>query len=298
MTAETPIQPLVSVVLPTHNEGDLLRMTVESILAETAFPAYEIVIVDDGSTDGSCDEFVDRPLCRVVRASGLGVAGARNMGAEHAQGDRLVFLDAHCLVTSNWLTRFNTALAGGRVGVVGPCFTRLHETEPKAAGMTWVDDSLQTAWGQPVSADVPYTVPFVPGGCQAFRTAVFRAIGGYEQGFTRWGYEDIEISLRLWLMGFTVLVDPAIVVGHYFRTDAAYEVRQRDLAYNLLRMAHMHLAPNRIRRVIQAIDGIPDLDGVLDDLYATDIMERRTALAATRVRNDDWFFSTFVPHLA
>jgi GT2 family glycosyltransferase len=298
MNAPLSARPRCSVVLPTHNEGELLRMTVESICAQSGRLDYEIIIVDDASTDGSCDEFVDRPSCRVVRATGLGVAGARNLGAEQASGDLLVFLDAHCLVMANWLERFAEAVAKTSVGVVGPCFTRLRESEPKAAGMTWIDQSLSTAWGHPFTTSEPYPVAFVPGGCQAFRASVFRTIGGYDRGFTRWGYEDIEICLRLWLLGYTVKVDPEIVIGHHFRTHASYDVRQRDLAFNLLRMAHLHLCPTRIRRVIQSIDGCPDLDSVLDELYTSDVIAHRAKLAASRVRSDDWFFSTFMPHLA
>jgi glycosyltransferase involved in cell wall biosynthesis len=290
--------PRFSVILPTHNEGELLAMTVEDILATTEYGSFEIVIVDDGSTDGSCDPFAARPGCRVIRASGLGVAGARNLGADHARGELLVFLDAHCLVSANWLARFDAVLADPEVGVAGPCFTKLRESYPKAAGMTWIDHTLQTAWGYPLTPDRPYEVPFVPGGCQAYRAELFREIGGYERGFTRWGFEDIEISLRLWLLGYRVVVDPAIVIGHYFRTEAAYDVKQRDLAFNLLRMIHLHFGPKRIRTVMQAIGGTPELDGILDDLYRTDVMEKRTALARKRAHSDDWFFQTFVPRLA
>lgn len=292
-----PAEASFSVVLPTYNEGEMLRMTVEDILSSTDYGDYEIVIVDDGSTDGSCEEFVDRERCTVVRGGGLGVAGARNLGAQHACGELVVFLDAHCLVSANWLARFRAALAEPDVGVVGPCFTQLRQTNPRAAGMTWTDHSLQTAWGQPLSEDVPYVVPFLPGGCQAFRTEAFRKAGAFEQGFRRWGFEDIEISLRLWLLGYRVVVDPAVVIGHHFRTEAAYEVPQRDLAFNLLHMVHLHFAPRRIRRVLSAIGEVPGLEDLLAELHATDVLDKRDSLLKARSRSDDWFFDTFVPHL-
>jgi len=290
--------PFVSVILPTHNEGDFLRMTVESIERDTAHPAYEIVVVDDASTDGSCEAVSNHPAVRVIRAPGLGVAGARNAGAQTAAGDVLVFLDAHCLVSPNWLTRIVAAVQQPEIGVVGPCFTRLNESEPRAAGMTWVDEALQTAWGHPLHPCTPYPVPFVPGGCQGFRADLFREIGGYESGFKRWGYEDIEICLRLWLLGYEVFVVPDVVIGHRFRTEAAYDVPQRDLAFNCLRMVHLHFAAPRIRRVIDAIKGTADPDPLLAELHQTDVLERRRALASRRVRSDEWFFETFMPHLA
>jgi GT2 family glycosyltransferase len=291
-------RPAVTVVLPSHNEGDFVRMTVEGILSQTDYPNYQIVIVDDASTDGSCDNLAGHSACKVVKTGGLGVAGARNFGAHVARGEILVFLDAHCLVSGNWLTRMVDALMLQQVGVVGPCFTRLGESEPKAAGMTWIDDALQTAWGYPRNSIEPYHVPFVPGGCQAFRKSVFSAIGGYEPGFKRWGYEDIEICLRLWLLGYEVVVDPQITIGHHFRTAAAFEMQQQDLAFNLMRMVHLHFEPKRIRRVIRAIDGVVDMEPVLTELFETDVQDRRTALFASRVRTDAWFFSNFMSHLS
>ena len=84
-------RPAVTVVLPSHNEGDFVRITVEGILSQTDYPNYQIVIVDDASTDGSCDNLAGHSACKVVKTGGLGVAGARNFGAHVARGEILVF---------------------------------------------------------------------------------------------------------------------------------------------------------------------------------------------------------------
>jgi glycosyltransferase involved in cell wall biosynthesis len=82
-----------SIVIPTLNEGGLLAMTTNSILSGTTYPDYEIIVVDDGSTDDST-AFYERypnPLVKVVHTNGQGVARARNLGAAHACGEFLVF---------------------------------------------------------------------------------------------------------------------------------------------------------------------------------------------------------------
>src|SRR5689334_16014798 len=115
--------PLFSIVLPALNEGAMLSMTVVSIARETHGISYEILIVDDGSTDGSTDRFKGRRGnhgnngVRLIPGGGLGVARARNLGASQATGECLVFMDAHCRVSPGWLDRFAEVLSVPDVGV-------------------------------------------------------------------------------------------------------------------------------------------------------------------------------------
>ena len=86
--------PVVSIVVTTHNEGVELRRTLASIRDNTRVP-HEVIVVDDGSSDGSCSGIED--LCvRVLRHSErIGVAASRNQGARVASAETLCFLDAH-----------------------------------------------------------------------------------------------------------------------------------------------------------------------------------------------------------
>ena len=161
---------LFTIVIPTLNEGSMLSMTVENILEVTSYPDIEVVIVDDGSTDGSCDAYRDtaKPV-RVVTGNHLGIPRARNLGADVARGEYVLFIDAHCTVSENWIDRFIAALAARDVAIVGPAFTRLHEPEPRGCGNMWINHRLESAWLEPLASDRPYEVPITPGGCQAFR---------------------------------------------------------------------------------------------------------------------------------
>ena len=205
----------------------MLRMTVESITACTTYPEFEIVIVDDGSTDGSCDVYragTAGDRTRVVDGGGGGIPRARNLGEEHASGAYVVFLDAHCRVSANWLDLFAEALRRRDTAIVGPTFTRLEQAEPKGCGMTWLNHKLEKTWFVPLPTDKPYEVPITPGGCQAFRRDTFRTIGRFDEGFTKFGFQDVEICLRAWLLGYRVLVNPAVEIAHHFRTERNYQV--------------------------------------------------------------------------
>ena len=289
---------LCSIIIPTCNEGALLHLTVDSILTETDYPLFEIIVVDDGSTDGSCDRYQhgDRRV-RVVRGENLGVACARNLGAEHAAGSFLVFIDAHCKVSKNWIARFVAICSDASVGLVGPTFTRLDKSEPRGCGVSWSDHTLDSFWFEPADTDQPYDVPLTIGACQAFRTSTFKQLGRYGDEFTKWGSEDLEICLRAWLLGYRVVADPTITVAHHFRETRNYDVEDRKILYNFLRMIHMHFSPKRIRKVIRAISPNPHLTGAMDDLYQSNVFEVRCRLSSVRTRDDDWFFKVFLPEL-
>ena len=290
--------PKCSVVIPTCNEGELLAMTVASVLNDSAYPNVEVVVVDDGSADGSTAALAqldDR--VRVLRGELLGLSRARNWGAAHASGDVLVFLDAHCRVFGGWLKELVAALAAPDVALVGPAFCSLESDERRGCGMTWVNDELDTAWFELTDMSDHFEVPLLPGGCHAFRAETFRQLGRYDEGMTRWGFEDIEVSVRAWLLGYRILGVPRALVAHHFRDARLFEVTQEGVLYNYLRLIYLHFSPRRIAHLLAAMGAGTEVGSVLWALMQSDIMELRRELEAVRPRDDDWFFATFAPGL-
>jgi glycosyltransferase involved in cell wall biosynthesis len=84
---------LVSVIIPCYNQARFLGEAIESVLAQT-YPHFEVVVVDDGSTDNTCEVASRYPGVRCIRQENEGLAGARNTGIRHSRGSYLVFLDA------------------------------------------------------------------------------------------------------------------------------------------------------------------------------------------------------------
>jgi glycosyltransferase involved in cell wall biosynthesis len=290
---------MFTIVVPTLNEGGMLGMTVEGILAQTRYRNYEVVVVDDGSTDGSVDPYERHPdpRIRVVRTAGRGVARARNLGAAQAEGEFVVFLDAHCRVSPDWLDGLAKVLSRPGIGVAGCSFARLQAPDPRGCGVFWADHSLDQHWFMPQEGHGPYDVPLTIGACQAFRMSNFLAMGGYDDGFTRWGFEDVEICLRAWLLGYRVTVNPDVVVAHHFRESRGYEVDDEDVTCNFVRMLWLHFSEARIRRILEEIAGNPYLPAACERVERSDAFRMRGALERSRVRSDDWFFARVNPPL-
>ncbi|MBI4568139.1 MAG: glycosyltransferase [Planctomycetes bacterium] len=121
----TDSAPLVSVVVPTYNRASLLPATLDAILAQT-FKDFELIVVDDGSTDATADLLRARcagdPRTRVVSRENGGIARAKNSGLEAARGRYVAFCDHDDLWLPHKLSRQVEALEGDPAA--GLCYTR------------------------------------------------------------------------------------------------------------------------------------------------------------------------------
>lgn len=136
-----PAPPIVSVVLTTFNRVARLRRAVASVQRQ-CFPSFELVVVDDGSTDGTpafCEGIVDRRVV-IVRQANAGICRAKNAGLWKASGEWVVFLDDDDALAPEALASFAEAM-GERVGAISgaaayysPHGVLLRVTEPAALG--------------------------------------------------------------------------------------------------------------------------------------------------------------------
>jgi glycosyltransferase involved in cell wall biosynthesis len=204
----TPMR--ISVVIPTYNASARLKLTIRSVLAQTA-PPLEIIIVDDGSTDGTrevCAEFGDA-ITYVAVANG-GQQRARNLGAERAAGEWIAFLDHDDLWQPEYLAELlafhdghafdlvfcnsHTVWEQGNVGRDG---TRFMELAP--AGY-WQSMGVDVAgrWSALERYDYARFLAFHPvqPSVMTIRAGLFRALGGFNPQMRGSSAEDFEFGLR------------------------------------------------------------------------------------------------------
>src|SRR5262249_10248205 len=153
-------------------EGPRLRETVRSLLQAAQQPA-QIVVVDDASTDGSCDGPWPEAVMVLLRPH-RGIAPARNAGAKAAAKPILVILDAHCTVDCRWLQPLCDTLAQHPTALVGPAIADACKPRFVGCGATIVNPLFEYRWNA-VASDEIGPVQLVPGGCLAVRRDVFLA---------------------------------------------------------------------------------------------------------------------------
>ena len=286
-----------SVVIPSRNEGVCLAYTVHWILANSGKPDFEVIVVDDGSTDDSIRQvthlYGNTGRVRVVNGEQQGPGRARNLGAREARGRHVVFVDGHCYTPSGWLKGLIAPLSDPKVAMVGCAVADLRRPGwGGGVGCTWGTSALDMVWLAKQSDDV-YPVPLLPGGCQALRTEDFLTFGQYDPGMRHIGSESEEQSLRCWLMGYQVVVQPRVVVHHLFRDKPPYDVRPGELIYNRLRTALIHFTTARVGRVMDAFKFAPSFSDHVLSVLESDAMEQRSLWHERRTRSDDWFFERF-----
>jgi len=285
--------PELSILIPALNEGENLRRTVECV-RETLPACAEIIVVDDGSDDG-CADFLRgaSDLATLIEpGERLGAIGARNLAAAHAGGRTLVFLDAHVEMTTPWIDPLLDVLEDPAVGAVSPAISVLGREDARGYGLCWTSAELSCAWLPPPSAP-PFDVPLLPGACIAIRRHVFLSVGGFDRGLIRWGFEDGELSIRLWRLGYELRVVPDVAVAHLFRERHPYTVDWLWIVHNILRVAHVHFGAQRLARVIAAVRHYGCYAAASGLVAQRDAACNREFMRRYARRDDDAYFHRF-----
>ncbi len=201
----------LSVVIPVHNGGDDLRRCLEALAASERRPD-EVIVVDDGSTDGS-GSLACRLGAQVIRLEGgpRGPAMARNRGAEAATGDALVFLDADVAVHPDTIGRLEACLA--QEPQVAAAFGS-YDADPPAPGLASRYKNLLHHYVHQHSQREASTFW---AGCGAVRRHVFQALGGFDASYPVPSIEDIELGGRLRRAGRRIRLCPDAQVTHLKR---------------------------------------------------------------------------------
>ncbi|HZS12533.1 MAG TPA: glycosyltransferase, partial [Nitrospirales bacterium] len=197
--------PLVSVVVCSYNGSRTIRGCLEG-LTRLSYPNYEVIVVDDGSTDRTAAIAEEFPV-RLIRTANEGLSSARNTGLKEARGEIVAYIDDDAWPDAHWLDYLVATFASGEhAGVGGPNIPPPDDP--------WTAACVANAPGGPIHVLTSDRVAeHIPGCNMAFRRSCLEAIGGFDVQFRKAG-DDVDVCWRLQRQGWTLGFNPAAMVWH------------------------------------------------------------------------------------
>lgn len=207
-----------SIIILTFNKLEYTKKCVESIRKYTDSKTYEIIVVDNCSTDGTPQWLLKQgDIVKILNNENLGFPKGCNQGLEIATGDNLLLLNNDVIVTPNWLPNLIKALyCSSKVGAVGPV-------------------TNHASYGQKIDVDYESDEGIIPfsrsynvsdaskwkkrlkliGFCLLFKREVFEEVGYLDERFTPGNYEDDDYCIRIIRKGYELLVCEDTFIHHY-----------------------------------------------------------------------------------
>ena len=202
----------LSVIIPNRNGEKTIGLCLKALLSSD-YDSFEVIIVDDCSTDGSV-EIIEQFPCTLVRSQQhLGAAGARNMGAQHSTGAILFFTDADCLVQADTLTvAEHAANQQGRDVIIGGTYT----CRPFDQNFYSL---FQSVFIHFCELKNPAQPDYIAAHAMVISADTFRRSGGFPDDFLPI-IEDVEFSHRLRRRGYRLKMEPKLQVQHIFNYNS------------------------------------------------------------------------------
>lgn len=211
---------MISIIIPVKNGARTIRECLSAAKEQHDLDSpYEIIVVDDGSSDDTC-AIAESLGLQVISQENAGPAAARNAGARAAQGDILAFTDADCVPDSHWLQNLTAPFQ--QPGVIGTKGT--YRTHQASLIARFVQQEYQSKYAR--MAKQP-TIDFIDTYSAAYRRDVFLQNGGFDPAFPIPSVEDQEFSFRLARKGYIMKFAPMAVVYHKHDKNVLEYVRRK-----------------------------------------------------------------------
>ncbi len=233
------MHPSLSVLIVAWGSRAELARTLPALLAELG-PSDELIVVDNDSPDDSAAVVAElAPRAKLVRMGrNVGFSGGCNAGAAEASGELLVVLNPDAAPRSGWGEAIRRPWLEGRgwaawqalVAEAGGTEINSAGNPVHFTGIVWAGGH-----GEPIATapEGPAEVPVLSGACLAIPLATWRRLGGFAERFFMY-HEDVDLSIRLRLLGGTVGIEPAAVVEHDYEFGASPGHKWRWLERNRL----------------------------------------------------------------
>ncbi|HZT89329.1 MAG TPA: glycosyltransferase [Stellaceae bacterium] len=214
-----PRYPRVSVVVCSYNAERTMDQCLAS-LEKLNYPDYEVIVVNDGSTDRTLEIAERYPYCRIISQPNRGLSVARNVGAEAATGEIVAYTDSDCVADPDWLTYLVGKMEERALAACGgPNFPPPEDALVPAA--------VAVSPGGPTHVLISDEIAEHIAGCNmAFRRDALLGLGGFDPVYRAAG-DDVDICWRFQDAGHVIGFSPAATVWHFRRNTAKAYINQQ-----------------------------------------------------------------------
>jgi len=242
--------PMVSVIILNYNGrrilGQLLSDCLSSVL-ETSYPNFEVIFVDNGSTDDSVvsieEKFGKDPRLKIIRNErNLGFAEGNNVGAKYARGEYIVFLNNDIEVDNRWLKELiNIVNSDSTIGAAQSKLLLLHNRKQFDCAGGFIDYygyASERGHGEEDKGqyDRIDEIFYAKGAAILIRHEVLESVGLFDPDFIMY-YEETDLCWRIWLRGYRIVFVPTSIVYHATRATVSHRKRAVEVDF----MTRYHL---------------------------------------------------------
>jgi O-antigen biosynthesis protein len=230
----------VSVIIPTRDKMPILKTCLDSIATRTAFPNYEILIVDNNSVEPRTREYLDQLPYRVLRFNEeFNFSKLNNFAAREATGKYLLFLNNDTeVITREWMTAMLEWCQQAEIGAVGAKLIYPNQTIQHAGVVLGLGGVAGHALaGLPKDTPTYFGVSHmvrnwaaVTAACMMVRREVFDAVGGFDEKL-KVAFNDVDLCLRILQQGLRNLVTPFAQLYHYESASRGFSLDPQEVGY-------------------------------------------------------------------
>ena len=204
--------PKISVIIVNYNGKKLLENCLESLF-KTDYNNFEVILVDNNSTDGSM-EFVTKnyPKIIVIKLdSNKGFAEPNNIGAKIAKGEYLLFLNNDTVTTTNFISEMVKVLEKDEK--IAICQSLLLKPDGNIDSSGDFIDKMGIVYNSKTKTDEIKEISSARGASMLIRKKIFDKLGGFDEKFF-FSFEDVDLGWRSWILGYKVVIAPQSIVYH------------------------------------------------------------------------------------
>ncbi|WP_163852956.1 glycosyltransferase [Paenibacillus elgii] len=231
----------VSIIIPVYNKVEYTKQCLEAIINNTVEELYEVIVIDNASTDGTSEYLNGLPSnVKVIKNElNAGFVGACNQGASVASGKYLVFLNNDTVPVQGWLENLvSLADSDPTIGIVGAMLVYPNGTLQEAGGIIW-DDGSGWNYGRGDDPQKPMynfvrEVDYCSGACLMIGTKLFNMLGGFDERYAPGYYEDTDLCFAAREAGYKVMYQPKAIVLHFEGISSGTDLSQGMKRYQVI----------------------------------------------------------------